>query len=60
MKCCWPSCRKRGKWHVRNSWNGVVVFVVCDDHLHRLTKAFPPERCVIGSLESKESNDTTD
>jgi len=54
MKCCWPSCTKRGVWHVRNTWNGVVVFIVCDLHLHRLTDAFPPGKVEVGIIESKE------
>ena len=54
MICCWPSCTKKSRWYVGNTWDGTVVFVVCDDHLHRMTKAFPPEKCTVGVLKTKE------
>ena len=54
MICCWPSCTKKSRWYVGNTWDGTVVFVVCDDHLHRMSKAFPPEKCTVGVLKTKE------
>ena len=64
MRCCWFSCSRRARWFVTNTWDGVLTFVVCNEHMIPMTNAYPDGKYVLGILnrqaKNRKSNDTTD